>query len=108
MKQVLSKFAIDLTEATKDLHSAIEYVNQTEKSAQQPDTAQASEYPQERFDKNYPEWESRVESGRNKATAIITQLSNSYKLTEQQLDKLMQLKNKEPLEGDYTTGENNA
>lgn len=99
IKQVLTKFPIDLSEADQ-LHQAIEIVNNTESIAQSSSPQQLSAYPQERFDENFPKWIELVSSGAKKAMAIITQLSNSYSLTSEQLEKVMNLKNFEPIEGE--------
>ena len=99
IKQVLSKFAIDLTEATKDIHTAIEYVNNTE-SAQQQAANKPSEYPKERFDENFPKWKKLVEDSKKTALSIITQLSNSYTLSPNQMEEVMKLRNFEPIDGE--------
>ncbi len=103
IKQVLSKFPIDLAKST-ELQQAIEMVNVTESTAQ----AQAKEpegYSQERFDEYYPKWIELVSSGKKKAMAIITQFSNSYALTSEQLERIMDLRNHEPIEGDIADAE---
>lgn len=98
IKQVLTKFPIDISAASKPLHDAVAIVNGTESSAQQAAAEQAKEYSQERFDQVFPQWQERVSSGRNKAMAIITQISNSFKLSEHQLASLMTLKDLEPID----------
>jgi recombination protein RecT len=99
IKQVLSKFPIDLSRASQ-LQEAIEIVNTTESMAQQQAPQGLSEYPQERFTENFPKWRDLVESGAKKAMAIITQLSNSYTLTSTQLEDVMTLTNFEPINGE--------
>jgi hypothetical protein len=99
IKQVLSKFPIDLSRASQ-LQEAIEIVNTTESMAQQQAPQGLSEYPQERFTENFPKWRDLVESGAKKAMAIITQLSNSYTLTSKQLEDVMTLTNFEPINGE--------
>lgn len=94
IKQVLSKFPIDL--ATSQLAEAIDITNFTENKAQE----ESNEYPQERFDSNYPKWVDLVESGEKRAATIITQLSNGFKLNESQMDKVMELRNHEPIQGE--------
>lgn len=98
IKQVLSKFPIDLAES--QLAEAIGIVNNTEHMAQQAATSEAKEYPQERLDEMFPKWKELVEEGKKPAMAIITQLSNTYKLTPKQLEKVFTLKDYEPIEGE--------
>lgn len=98
IKQVLSKFPIDLSEASQ-LQQAIDIVNETESNAQQ-EMQGLPEYPEERFTENFPKWKVLVESGKKQAMAIITQLSNSYTLTSEQLTEVMTLTTFEPIEGE--------
>jgi len=95
IKQVLSKQAIDLAQASQ-LQEAIGIVNSSESAAQ----AQAAFYNPEKFDVNYPKWLDRVKSGKNPAMAVITQLTNTYSFTSDQLEALMNLKNHEPINGE--------
>lgn len=57
-------------------------------------------YSQIKFDKNFPEWKVLVESGEKQAMAIITQFSNSFKLTTKQMAEIMTLKDFEPKKED--------
>ena len=98
IKQVLSKFPIDLVKASQ-LNDAIQMINNTESIAQAENKIEQSLYPQDRFDTNYPKWVELVRSGKKQAMSIITQLSNSYPLTSEQLEKVMELKNCEVIEG---------
>lgn len=100
IKQVLSKFPIDLEEAAQ-LQDAINAVTETEVAAQEaasPAPGQA-EYDQDRFELMFPRWEELVRSGQKPAMTIITQFSNGFKLTPDQLERLMTLKNCEPIDG---------
>ena len=97
IKQVISKIPIDLSKASM-LNEAIGIVNSTESVAQQPE-AGLPEYSQERFETNWPKWVELVENGKQKAVTIITQLSNGFALTESQMNKVMELQNSEPIEG---------
>jgi len=104
IKQVLSKQAVDLAQASQ-LQEAIGIVNSTESMAQEQATAAAAFYEPEKFDVNYPKWLNRVKSGTNPAMAVITQLTNTYSFTSEQLEKLMDLKNHEPIEAQATEAE---
>lgn len=100
IKQVLSKFPIDIQQAS-DLVQAIDIVNETESKAQDQFKAQqAKEYPQHKFDENYPKWQEIVSSGKKSAMSIITMMSNGWKLSQSQLEKIMELKNHEPIEAE--------
>lgn len=102
IKQVLSKHAVDLEEAA-DLQKAVEYINETESVSQaQAKSDVMPEYPQERFDENYPKWKELVSNGSKPAMAIITQLSNSFKLSADQLSSVMNLRDCEPIEAEAT------
>lgn len=105
IKQVLSKFPIDISKATS-LRDAIDIVNNTEEMAQKQASPRLSEYAQERFDDNFPKWKELVANGDKKAMAIITHISNSFSLSPAQLEELMTLKDFEPIEGEV--GEANA
>lgn len=107
IKQVLTKFPIDLSEAAQ-LHQAITITNQSESLAQQAAKAALNEYPQDRFDELYPKWKEIVQSGKKKAVSIITQLSNSYSLTSCQMEKAMELKQFEPIDAEVSEGENHV
>jgi recombination protein RecT len=98
IKQVLSKFPIDLAES--QLAEAMGIVNNTEQMAQQAAASEAKEYPQERLDEMFPKWRELVEEGKKPAMAIITQLSNTYRLNPSQLEQVFKLKEYEPLEGE--------
>lgn len=104
IKQVLSKQAIDLAKHSQ-LQEAIGIVNNTESMAQSEATAEANFYEPEKFDANYPKWVDRVKTGRNPAMAIITQLSNTYSFTAEQMEQLMDLRNHEPIDGEVTGAE---
>lgn len=97
IKQVLSKFPIDLAKSSQ-LAEAISIVNSSESKAQQQAAAEQAGYPQERMDELFPKWAEMVREGKKPAMAIITQLSNSYKLTATQLEKVMTLKDYEPID----------
>ena len=97
IKQVLSKAPIDLAQASQ-LNEAINIVNSTESIAQQQKSAESTSYPQERMDEMFPQWADMGRDGKKPAMSIITTLSNSYKLTSKQLEKLMTLKEYEPIE----------
>ena len=99
IKQVLSKFAIDLSKSSQ-LNEAIQIINETEQTAQAEAVQQ--NYPQERFNELMPQWVELVRSGKRKAMAIVTQLSNAYTLTPEQLEEVMMLKSHEPIEGEAT------
>lgn len=102
IKQVLSKFPIDLEEAAQ-LQEAINSATEAEQLAQSGAEAQMNqkpEYDQAKFDENYPKWVGLVKSGKKSAMTIITQFSNGFKLTETQLEKVYELRNHEPIEGE--------
>lgn len=99
IKQILSKAPIDLAESSQ-LNQAIEMVNQSEVQAQQAVTHEQKDYPNERLDENFPKWVELVKDGKKPAMSIITQLSNTFKLTAEQLDKVMTLKDYQPIEGE--------
>lgn len=100
IKQVLSKFPIDIDKAA-DLSNAIEIVNNTEMQAQEQfNHAQKKPYANETFESNFPKWKTLVESGKKPAMAIITQLSNTLNLNQMQLEKLYELRNFEPIESE--------
>jgi len=107
IKQVLTKFPIDIEEAAS-LKQAINFVNQTENVAQQQAASELNLYPQERFDENYPAWKELVSSGKKRAMAIITQLSNSYKLSSAQLEGVMTLRDFEPIDGQVEPAQQEA
>lgn len=97
IKQVLSKFPIDLSKASQ-LHEAMEAVNVTESAAQaQP---AANEYPEERFADNYPKWQEIVESGKRSAAEIIGQVTKAFNLSQSQLERLMNLRDCQPIDGE--------
>ncbi len=98
IKQVLSKFPIDLTKASQ-LNDAIQIVNTTESYAQE---SVQQNYSQERFKENFPKWKHLVETGKNKPMAIITQLSNTYNLTSEQLESVMKLNDFEPIDAEQS------
>jgi len=62
--------------------------------------AALEQYPADRFNENYPKWRELVANGEKPATAIITQISNSYQLTDEQLANLSELQQFEPIEGE--------
>lgn len=99
IKQVLSKFPIDLAESSQ-LSEAIGIINNSESVAQQAAASESKAYPQERMDEMFPKWAEMVSEGKKPAMAIITQLSNTYKLTPEQLEKVFTLKDYEPIEGE--------
>ena len=93
IKQVLSKFPIDLS--ASELGDAIEMVNATESTAQE--TANARTYTDERFAEVYTAWAELVSTGKKQAMAIITQVSNGFSLTPEQMEKLMALQKIKPV-----------
>lgn len=93
IKQVMSKFPIDLS--ASELGDAIDMVNTTETTAQE--TASARTYTDERFAEVYAAWVDLVESGKKAAMAIITQVSNGFALSPEQMQKLMDLQNIKPV-----------
>jgi len=98
IKQVMSKMPVDLAKAS-ELVEAFGIVNTTEAAAQaQPQGLPA--YSAERFEANWPEWVKLVESGKKPAVTIITQLSNGFSLTQEQMSKVMTLSQHEPIEGE--------
>ena len=97
IKQVLSKYAIDLDEAS-ELHKAIEIIDNTEINAQNLITSKL--YPDERFTKNFPEWVKMVSSGEKTFQSIYTFMDNSFDLTSAQSNKLNELKKLEIIEGE--------
>lgn len=99
IKHVLSKFPIDIEKAS-NLNRAIEIVNETEKAAQDMQAQQDKSYPQHKFDENYPKWKSLVESGQKPAMSIITMMSNGFSLSQSQMEKIMELRNFEPIESE--------
>ena len=99
IKQVLSKYAIDLDEAS-ELHKAIEIIDQSEILAQKMTAPKY--YPEERFIENFPKWVKLVSAGDKKAESVISLLDNSYEMTPDQKDKLKALKQLEPIEGDIS------
>lgn len=104
IKQVLSKFPIDLEEAAQ-LQEAINAATEAERMAQAGAEAAATEkqpYDQAKFDENYPKWVELVKSGQKPAMTIITQFSNGFKLTADQLEKVYELRNYEPIEGEVS------
>ena len=103
IKQVLSKFAIDIAKSSQ-LAEAIAIVNSTESQHQEQARGMA-QYSQERMDENYPKWVELVKSGKKTAMSIITQLSNGFSLTEDQMSEVMALKNYEPIEGNVAEAE---
>jgi len=104
IKQVLSKFPIDLAKSSQ-LAEAISIVNSTEANAQKQASTESAAYPQERMDELFPKWRELVSNGEKKAMTIITQLSNSYKLTASQLEKVMTLKDYEPIDAEVENAE---
>lgn len=96
IKQVLSKFPIDLSEAAQ-LHQAIEIVNSTESKSQ---SNSLPEYPDKNFQLYFSKWKDSVVDGRKKASVIISQISTMYKLSPDQLDQLISLKDFEPIEAE--------
>ena len=90
IKQVLTKFAIDLDEAT-ELKNAIEIINNTEIEAQKL-IPKSRDYPDEKLNKFFPEWVKLINSGKQTSDSIISLISNSYDLTEEQLEKLGELR----------------
>lgn len=104
IKQVLSKFPIDLEEAAQ-LQEAINAATESERLAQAGDESKATqkpEYDQAKFDENYQKWVEIVKSGKKPAMTIITQFSNGFKLTPEQLEKVYELRNQEPIEGEVS------
>lgn len=101
IKQVLSKFAIDIQEAA-ELHQAIDIVNQSETVAKEHVEKQNATYPQHKFEENYPKWKNLILSGKRKAMSVITTVSNGQNLTESQLEKVMDLKKFEVIEGEVS------
>lgn len=99
IKQVLSKFPIDLAKSSQ-LNEVIQMVNNAESEVQKMAGNSQQAYPQERFDELFPRWLELVKSGEKPAMAIITQLSNAYLLTSEQLEKVMSLQNHEPIEAE--------
>lgn len=100
IKHVLSKFPIDIEQASQ-LNQAIDFANQSEAAAQEQfQAAQQSEYAQHKFDENYPKWEQLVKDGKKSAMSIITMMSNGWRLSQSQLEKIMDLKNHEPIEAE--------
>ena len=101
IKQVLSKFPIDLTKS--QLAEAIQITNNTESLAQT--NTGPEQYSEDRFIENFPKWEELVKSGRKPAMVIITQLSNGFQLSASQMERVMQLRDLEPIEGEQTNVE---
>jgi len=104
IKQILTKFPIDLASSTQ-LNEAIQITNATESKAQQSSAALQAGYPQERFDSLFHKWVEIVESGSKPAMTIITQLSNAYQLTSEQLEKVMTLQSHEPIDAEVSHAE---
>lgn len=98
LKYVLSKMPVDVAKASA-MVEAIRVVNETESSFQESAKNEASYYPQDTFNKNWPQWVRLVESGKD-AMSMISQLSNTVRLTNEQLEKLYTLKSHAPIEGD--------
>jgi hypothetical protein len=77
---------ISLAEESQDI--------QTNKSEPKDVTPQAKavqgpkQYPQEDFDKNFESWKSKIESGRNTASRIISMVETKGALTEEMKAKL--------------------
>jgi len=98
IKQVMSKMPVDIAKAS-ELVEAIGIVNTTEAAAQ-AQTAGLEKYSAERFEANWPKWVEIVESGKKPAITIITQLSNGFSLTQEQMTKVMTLSQHEPIDGE--------
>lgn len=97
IKQVLSKYAIDLDEAS-ELHQAIDIINTTEVKAQKLITSKV--YSDIKFNETYPKWAKLVSDGDKSAMSIISFMNSSWDLTTEQLNKLQELKKLEPIEGE--------
>ena len=104
IKQVLSKFPIDLSEASQ-LNEAMQIVNSTETVAQSQAKAESETYSDERLDANFPQWVKAVQEGKKPAMAIITHLTNGWKLTQDQTAKVYQLMDFEPIQGEVVEAE---
>lgn len=96
LKQILSKMPIDLSSTMAE---AIQIVNGTEAAAQNQPTKMPL-YSDEKFEANFPKWKKLVEDRKKSAVTIITQFSNGYSLTEKQTEKLRELYDSEPIEGE--------
>lgn len=102
LKMVLSKMAIDLSEASQ-LGTAFSIVNETESNQQKAGEKGAPpEFPAERFDELFPQYENLVRSGTKTASRLLNQLSAAYSLTDDQTDRLMGLRSLEAIEGEST------
>lgn len=97
IKQVVSKMPIDLS-AGRDIHEAIKIVNETESNAQQPKGNPP--YSAERFEEMYPKWLELIKTGKKKADSIASQLTNGFSITPEQMSKVMDMRNYEPIEGE--------
>lgn len=53
-------------------------------------------YAEKKFNENWPHWVERIESGKNTASEIATQLSNGFSLTQEQMAKVMTLSDRTP------------
>ena len=99
IKQVLTKFPIDISEAAQ-LHKAIEIVNNTESIAQQESQKALREYPTEKFEQVFPKYQDMVANGHKKAAEIIAPIASKFSLTSGQMEALIGLKDIEPIEGE--------
>jgi len=99
IKQVLSKFPIDLAVASQ-LADAIGIIDATEIAAQKQVAKDDRSYPDERFEEVYPKWKAIVQEGKKDAITILSDLAARFALTKSQSNKLRELKNFEPIEGE--------
>ncbi|MDY7026342.1 MAG: recombinase RecT [Pseudomonadota bacterium] len=102
IKYVLSKMAIDLTDASKNMHEAIEYENRVESQVQNEAEPTKVAYPQERFDQNYPAWKQSVQSGKQTYLSILTSLQSRVELSQEQMQKIIELKDEEPIDAEVS------
>lgn len=103
IKQVLTKFAIELDESV-ELKNAIDIINNSE-TEQQKVIEPSRDYPQDKFDSFYPKWVELVSTGKQKTMAIISLLNTGHDLSEPQLEQLMLLKEYENQDNEIIDGE---
>jgi recombination protein RecT len=106
IKYVLSKYPIDISEAS-ELQDAIDYTNQTEQMAQAQAQAETSRqsYTDEQFGGFFTKWADLVRNGKKSAAAIIRQITLTKQLTSDQYDQLQNLHDLEPIEGEVAHAE---
>lgn len=102
IKQVLSKFAIDISKSNQ-LADAINYVNNTEAMAQQPVSTGKEPYSNESFNENKPKWIELIKIGKVRPAAIVAMLSGKHAISEDQAKTIMDLEKYAPIEGEVTS-----